>query len=368
MCQLCINLGKNVHQTWGVAPETPPNYQYAVRLVEAEKQGMTLKDYMKGKPRWGSIHGHTEYSLLDGGAKIEDILNKAKAMGQDFVATTDHGNMFGVVKAHKYAQKIGVKHIVGCELYLSPVGRSRFDQDFAKGERPYTHLVALAMNEVGYRNLSHLSSIGYLEGAYRQPRIDREVLEQYSEGLIVTTSCIGGSISQLALEGNLGGAEADFNWFMRVFGDRFYVEYQHHNIDIEKRGFEYGMILAQKYGVPVIATTDSHYLDQQDNITHDALLCIGVGDWVDNPNRRFQFEGTGYWYMAEEEVRNLFSGFEEAIENTGKLADRIDDQVIPFGGVALPHFEIPEDQSFKKFTQTNGGGGMNLWQGLLSTN
>ena len=368
MCQLCTIMETNVHFKPGYEPETPPTYEYASRLVEAEKAGMSLKDYMKGKTRWGSIHGHSEYSLLDGGAKIEAIMDKAKAMGQDFVAITDHGNLFGAVKAHKYAQQIGIKHIVGCELYLAPIGKSLFDKDFKKGEQAYTHLVTLAMNEQGYRNLSHLSSIGYLDGAYRQPRIDRETLKQYSEGLIVTTSCVGGSIPQLSLAGKLAQAEADFNWFMEVFGDRFYVEYQNHNIDVEKQGFEFPMHLAQKNNIPVIATTDSHFLDSYDVLTHDALLCIGTGDWVDNPDRRFKFDGTGYWYMAEEEVRNLFTGFEEAIENTGKLADRIEDQVISFGEVALPHFEIPANDGFNAYIQGNGRSALNLWPELLNNN
>ena len=348
---LCNKLGINVHTRVGFPPENLPPYQYANRVQQAEQANQTLAEFMKGKNRWGSIHGHSEYSLLDGGAKIENILDKAKSMGQDFIAITDHGNMFGAVKAHKYAKEIGIKHIVGAELYLSPYGMSRFDKTFQKGDRAYTHLVCLAKNRTGYRNLSYLSSMGYLQGGYRMPRIDREILKERREGLIVTTSCIGGSIPQLALEGKLTQAEKDFVWFMETFGDDFYVEYQNHNIDIEKQGFEFTMLMASKYNVPVICTTDSHYLNAQDVLSHDMLLCIGMGEWVDNPDRKFRFDGTGYWYMAEEEVTELFPSMQEAMYNTGRIADKIEDEVIEFGNINLPHFELPEDSSFNEWTK-----------------
>lgn len=362
MCLLCNKLGMNVHMSVGFPPEYIPPYEYAHRLVEAEKAGMTLKDFMKGKPRWGSIHGHSEYSLLDGGAKIEAIMNKAKTMGQDFVAITDHGNLYGAVKANMYAKEIGIKHIVGCELYLAPYGTTRFEKSFQKGERAYTHLVTLAKNKQGYKNLSYLSSMGYLEGGYRMPRIDREILEAHKEGLIVTTSCIGGSIPQLALDGKVTQAEKDFVWFLETFGEDFYVEYQNHNIDVEKQGFEFTMFMAQKYNVPVICTTDSHYLDAQDVISHDMLLCIGMGEWVDNPDRKFRFDGTGYWYMAEEEVRTLFPNMEEAMMNTGKIADKVEDDVITYGDINLPHFEVPATNEFADWQQR--GGNYGLWQSL----
>lgn len=363
MCLICTKLDMNVHHHVGFGREFETPYKYANRLVEAEKAGKTLMEYAKGTDRWGVIHGHSEYSLLDGGAKINNILDKAKAMGQDFVAITDHGNMFGAVKAHKYAKEIGIKHIVGCELYLTPYGTDRFHKTFAKGERAYTHLVVLAKNKQGYANLMYLSSMGYLEGGYRMPRIDREILKEKKEGLIVTTSCVGGSIPQLSLNGQLSQAEKDFLWFKEEFGEDFYVEYQHHNIDIEKKGFEFTMLMADKYNVPVIATSDSHYLNSEDILSHDMLLCIGMGEWVDNPDRKFRFDGTGYWYMSEEEVHGLFgANMKEAIYNTGKLADKIDDQVIEFGSINLPTFEVPQEEKFQ--TWNIGKGDLGLWQSL----
>lgn len=362
MCDICEKLHQNIHVLPGMAPEDPPEYQFAGRVAEAEAKGMTLPQFMKGKNRWGSLHSHSEYSLLDGGAKVQQILDKAKAMGQDFVAITDHGNMFGAMKAQIYAKKIGIKHIIGCELYMAPYGRSRFDKDFKKGDKSYTHQIVLAKNKVGYHNLSKLSSLGFLEGGYRKPRIDRELLEKYHEGLIVTTSCIGGAVPQLALEGRLKEAEKEFCWLRELFGSDFYVEHQNHNIEIEKRGFEFTQFLANKYSVPTVLTTDAHYLEPWNAISHDALLCIGTGDWVDNPDRRFKFEGSGYWYHSEEEVAERFPGMQEAMYNTGRLADTIDDEVVDFGDIALPSFPIPKmDPAFEAY-KSNDEEISKLWQ------
>lgn len=333
-------------------------YKYTHRLEEAKMMGLSLKDYMKGKKRWGSLHGHSEFSLLDGGARVRDIFLKAKQMGQDFVAITDHGNLFGAVKAHKIAQELGIKHIVGCELYITPVGRNMADKDFKKGERPYHHLVVWAKNNVGYKNLCKLVSIGYTHGFYRAPRIDREALEAHREGLIVTSSCVGGSIPSNACDGNFYAAESDLEWFLKTFGDDFYIELQHHGIEVEERAFEYMREIAQKYNIPTVITTDAHYLDETDPVNHDALLCIGTGQYVDQKDRTFKFEGTGYHYMSQEEVEAMFPYDKDAIYRAGEIADKIDDQVIDFGELKLPDFDISNDPEFEAW---KAQGGVSRW-------
>lgn len=351
MCVLCSMAHKRSN---GIPTFDQKDYKYSNRLQLAEVAGMTLKDYMKGKPRWGNLHGHSEFSLLDGGARIEDIIDKVKAMGQDFVAITDHGSMFGAVKAHRYAQKVGIKHIIGCELYLTPVGMSRFDKDFKKGERSNHHLVVLAKNRIGYENLCRLSSLGYTEGFYRVPRIDRELLTRYKEGLIVTTSCVGGSIPMNGAEGEFYKAEKDLEYMLETFGDDFYAEIQDHGTEIEDRGFTYVREMAQKYNLQTIVTTDSHFLDEQDAQVHDALICIGTGQLVDG-ERRFQFEGTGFHYHSQEEIEDLFPHDKEAIYNTGKIADKIDDVIIDFDGeIKIPPFDIPNDPLYDKWKQEEG--------------
>lgn len=357
MCILC-EMNKRKKNGIGVEVHT----QFAARLNEAAESNMKLTEYMKGKHRWGSLHGHSEFSLLDGGAKVEDILDKAKAMGQDFVAITDHGNMFSAARAHKHARKIGIKHIVGCELYLTPVGQSRFDKDFKKGERAYHHLVVLAKNKQGYQNLCRLSSLGYVDGFYRAPRIDREILEKYSEGLIITTSCVGGSVPMNAVDGDFYKADSDFDWFARTFEGNFFVELQNHNIDIEKQAFEYVRKKAIEYKVPEIVTTDSHYLNLEDYQEHDALICIGTGQYVDDADRKFKFDGSGYHYHTEEEVHALFPSDTEAIYNTGMVADMVEDEVIDIDSdIKMPPYEIIENEDTEKFEEWQARGGLNKW-------
>lgn len=324
------------------------------RLRMAEEAGMTLKDFMKGKRRWISLHGHSEFSLLDGAAKIQDIIQKAKSMGQDAVAITDHGNLFGAVKAAQEAKKAGIKHIVGCELYLTPLGHDRFYKSYKRGEKFAHHLVVLAKNKVGYQNLCALSSFGYQDGFYRNPRIDREILKQHSEGLIVTSSCVGGPIPTAVLDGDFYRAEKDLEFFVETFGDDFYIELQNHGTEIEDVAFAYMREIAQKHEIKTIVTTDAHYLDEDDAIVHDCLLCIGTGQWVDQPDRKFKFEGEGFHYMSEQEVLNRFPHDTEAIYNTGEIADKIEDEVIEFGEIKLPYFVVGEDPEFDEWCQRRG--------------
>lgn len=358
MCILCTIAGK--HKVAKTHKEeythiTEREYEHTKRLLEAEALNLAFIDYMKGRRRWGSLHGHSEFSLLDGGAKVRDIMIKAKQMGQDFVAITDHGNLFGAVKAHKIAKEIGIKHIVGSELYLTPVGRLMDDKDFKRGEKVYHHLVVWAKNRTGYQNLCKLSSLGYERGYYRQPRVDREALKAFSEGLIITTSCIGGSVPQNSLTGDFYAAESDMEFYMKTFGEDFYIEVQNHGFEEEDQAFTYMRELAQKYKVPTLATTDSHYLDGTDVVNHDALLCIGTGQKTDQKERTFKFSGSGYHYMSEEEVVALFPNDLDAVYRAGEIVDKIEDSVIEFGNIKLPQFGIPTgDDEFDRWRANRG--------------
>jgi len=331
-----------------------PVCSQAIRLQQAAAAGMTLRDFMRGRLRWGSLHGHSEFSLLDGAAKVDDIIKKAKSMGQDFIAITDHGNLFGAVKAAKAAKEAGIKHIVGCELYLVPPTHSRFTKEYKKGERAYSHLVTLAKSKVGYQNLCALSSLGYQDGFYRQPRIDREILAQHREGLIITSSCVGGAIPMAAFEGDFYKAEKEMEWCMETFGTDFYVELQNHGTEIEDIAFTKMRELALKHGAQTVITTDSHFLDKEDAQTHDCLLCIGTGQLVDQANRTFKFDGTGFHYMNEDEVVAMFPHDIDSIMRAGEIADKCEDEVIEFGEVKLPYFDIPIDPDFQAWRQARG--------------
>ena len=311
-----------------------------------------MSNLQAGRDRFVGIHNHSEFSLLDGGAKVKDILERAKAMGQDSIAITDHGNMYGAVKANILAKEIGIKHIVGCELYITPWGRLAGDKDFKKGERSSGHLIALAKNPEGYKNLCRLASRGWAEGFYRRPRIDREMLKQHHQGIIVTSACMAGPICQSVLNGDIKQAEEEIEFMADLFKDDFYIEIQDHKIPEETMVMDYMRKLAKQFKIPMVVGTDAHYLYKDDNEVHDALICIGTGQKVDG-ERRFQFNGTGYHYMSEDEVKQLFPNDLEAIYNTGRIADKIEEDVIEMGHLKLPYFNIPKNKEFEKWEGAN---------------
>ena len=308
---------------------------------------------MTNKKRFVPLHSHSEYSLLDGEAKVTDIIDKAKANGQDAIAITDHGNLFGAARAHIYAQEVGIKHVVGIEFYMTPWGQSMATRGYKKGEKSAYHLVAFAKNKEGYKNLCRLSAVAYSDGFYRKPRIDHETLALYKEGLIVTTACIAGSIPNNVYEGNFYEAEKQFEWFKQQFGDDFYIEIQNHGIEAEDMAFEVLREWGSQWGVKTIATTDSHYLDKEDDVPHDILLCIGTGQKV-HGDRKFKFNGAGYHYMNEQEVLKRFPYDVDAVYETGRLADKIDQTVMEFGTLSMPHFGVPLGDDYMAW-KTKGG-------------
>ena len=286
------------------------------------------------------LHVHTEYSLLDGACRIDGLAKRVKELGQDAVAVTDHGVMYGAIDFYRACLKEGVKPIIGCEVYVAPAGRTRFDKvhEFDAESR---HLVLLCRNEEGYRNLSYMVSMAYLEGFYIKPRVDMDLLRQYSGGLIALSACLAGEIPRYLVNGNYDAAR-DYALEMRdIFGeDNFYLELQDHGIK-DQAVVNQGLLrLHEETGIPLVCTNDCHYLAPEDAESHDVLLCIQTGKLVEDENR-MRYEPRNFYVRSTEEMEGLFSQYPDALENTQRIADRCD-LTFTFGKYHLPRFQVPE--------------------------
>ena len=265
------------------------------------------------------LHTHSEYSLLDGANRIPDLLERVQTLGMDSLAITDHGNLHGAWQFYAEARARKVRPILGFEAYLAFGDRHRRERP-ADAPGPYSHLVLLAKNRTGYHHLVKLSSIGFLEGFYRRPRIDREVLEQYADGVIGLAACLSGEIALYLRQGNYEAAKASAQYFARVFGpDGFWLEVQNHGLADETTVTAGMFQLARELGLPVVATNDAHYLKKEDAEAHDVLLAIGTGKDLDDPNR-FRFFGQESYVKAEQEMRALFADHPEVVEETQRVA------------------------------------------------
>jgi DNA polymerase-3 subunit alpha len=263
------------------------------------------------------LHCHSEYSLLDGANRIGDLIKRAKDFEQPAIALTDHGCMFGAWVFQEAAKKAGIKPIVGMEAYVAP--GSRHERGKVKGEKGYYHLVLLARDHQGYKNLSKLTSIGYTEGFYGKPRIDREVLQKYGEGLIVTSACLAGEIAQHLMEDRWEQAREAVAWHQEVFRDRYYLEVQGHDSEGQHELNQRIFRLAEEMSVPLVATNDAHFLKAEDHQAHDVLLCIGLGKDFSDPNR-MKYDGQLY-FKNHEEMAERFPGRPDVLTNTLRIAD-----------------------------------------------
>ncbi len=267
-----------------------------------------------------SLHNHTEYSFLDGAIKIKDLISRAVEFGMPAVAITDHGGLFGAIEFYETCLKAGIKPILGFEAYVSP--GSRFDKSTSKDERSYNHLILLASNETGWKNLMQLSSIGYLEGFYYKPRIDTEVLRNYSKGIIATSACVAGAIPRAILDGDIKRARRLAIEYCEIFGEgNFYFELQNHGIEEEKVAFEKMLQLGKELGIPFIVSNDAHYLNRVDAPSHDVLLCIQTQTTIDDP-KRYRFSSDQVYFKSPEEMAELFPDMPEAFRNTVDIAER----------------------------------------------
>lgn len=286
------------------------------------------------------LHVHTEYSLLDGSSKIKEIVKRAKELGMDSLAITDHGVMYGVIDFYKAAREAGIKPIIGCEIYVSP--SSRFDKEAGVSDDRYYHLVLLAENDTGYHNLMKIVSKGFTEGFYYKPRVDYEVLEQYSEGIIALSACLAGEVARNLAKGNYEDAKKSALRYEGIFGKgNFFLELQDHGIPTQKTVNAGILRLSRELGIELVATNDIHYIFEEDSVPHDILLCIQTQKKVSD-NDRMKYEGGQYYLKTEEEMAALFPYAKEAIENTHKIAMRCNVE-IEFGVRKLPRFQVPAE-------------------------
>jgi DNA polymerase-3 subunit alpha len=286
------------------------------------------------------LHLHTEFSLLDGACRIRKLVERVKDLGQEAVAITDHGCMYGVIDFYRACRAAGVKPIIGCEVYVAPRGRTRF-QKVHEFDSHYSHLVLLCRNEEGYRNLSYMVSKGYLEGFYIKPRIDLDLLREHAGGLIACSACMSGEISRLLLAGDYDRAKAAALEMRELFGeDGYYLELQDHGIKAQKQVNAQLIRLSGETGIPLIATNDAHYLRREDAETQDILMCIQTGKTLDEPGR-MRFETREFFVKSEAEMAALFPDHPEAIENTARIA-QLCNVDFEFGKYHLPLFRLPE--------------------------
>src|SRR6478736_9703901 len=311
--------------------------------------------------KFSHLHVHTQFSLLDGAASIQALYKKAIADGMPALAISDHGNMFGVfefvAEAYKHKDengKLKVKPIVGCEFYITT---DRLRKTFSKDEKdPRHHQILLAKNEKGYRNLVKLTSLGFIEGMYsKYPRIDKELILKYHEGLVATTCCLGALVPQTILKQGEAEGENEFKWWLNIFQKDYYVEIQRHGIPEQEKVNQVLLKFAKKFNVPVIATNDSHYTNEDDYNAHDILLCINTGEKQSTPgfddfvndevhirDRRFKFPNNQFYFKTQEEMKKLFHDIPESIDNTNIIVDKV--EVLNLKkDIMLPAFPIPAE-------------------------
>ncbi len=288
------------------------------------------------------LHVHTEYSLLDGCCRIEQLIDKAAELGQTSIAITDHGVMFGCIDFYKYAKKKGIKPIIGCEVYVAP--KSRFDKQKTAGGS-YSHLVLLCADNKGYRNLIKLVSSGFTDGFYNKPRVDRELLEKHHEGIIALSACLAGEIPKQLLNGEYEKAKETALWYKSVFGENnYYLELQNHGIREQQLVNPQIIRLSKETGIPLVATNDVHYINKEDEQMHKVLLCIQTGSKItdDSP---LEFKTNEFYLKSRREMEAAFPNLPEALDNTNIIADRCNVE-FEFGKIKLPRFDIGEKDHF----------------------
>lgn len=291
------------------------------------------------------LHVHSEYSLLDGMSKINKAPEYVKSLGMDSLAITDHGVMFGIIDFYKSCKKSGIKPIIGCEVYVAP--RTRFDKDPDR-DRNMNHLILLAENMIGYKNLTKLVSAAFTEGFYFKPRVDKELLREHSEGIICLSACLAGAIPRKILNSDYSGAKAEALELRDIFGkDNFYLEIQNHFLDDDKPATQGLVKLSEEIGAPLVATNDAHYIKRSDAKAHDVLLAIQTGSTVDDENR-MRFANDEFYLKSESEMMELFPDHPEAIENSHKIAERCNVE-FEFGEYHLPEFIPPEGMTNKDY-------------------
>ena len=291
------------------------------------------------------LHNHTAYSLLDGASKIEDLIKRAQELNMPAMAITDHGVMYGAVDFYKACKKAGIKPIIGCEVYVA--SRTRFDRQAGLDDSSY-HLILLVKNETGYRNLSKLETLASLEGFYYKPRVDRELLAQYHEGLIALSGCMAGEVAQKILQEDLDGAREAALWYKDTFGaENYYFEVQNHGIH-EQMQINYHLnLLSQELDIPLVATNDNHYVYAEDAKTQDVMLCIQTGKTLDDVNR-MRFDSNNFYLKSYEEMQQALGDYPESLRTPLKIAEQCNFD-FTFGENHMPIFDVPEGYTLDSY-------------------
>lgn len=287
------------------------------------------------------LHTHTEFSLLDGACRIEQLVSRAKSLGMQSLAITDHGNMYGAVDFYRACKKEGIKPIIGCEVYVA--ARTRFDKDKVL-DKEYNHLILLCKNETGYKNLIHMVSKAFTEGFYFKPRIDHDLLEKYSEGLICLSACLAGEIPQAILQKDYEQAKRTALWYRDVFGEgNYYLELQNHGLPEQLSVNEGIKRISRETGIPLVATNDVHYIEQTDAKIQQVLICIATNHVIGD-DTGLEFHSNEFYLKSEEEMQELFSDVPEAIDNTQIIAEKCNFD-FEFGTTKLPYYETPDNMN-----------------------
>ena len=284
------------------------------------------------------LHVHSEFSLLDGANRIKDLPVRAKELGMDSMAITDHGVMFGAIDFYKACKANGIKPIIGCEVYVAP--RRMADRDPSIDNR-YNHLILLAKDNNGYKNLAKLVSLGFTDGFYYKPRIDKEVLEKYHEGLVCSSACLAGEVASEIVKGDMEAAKKSALWFKSIFGEDYYLEIQNNGIKEQVLVNQKLIQLSRELDIPLLATNDSHYLKKEDAYNHEVLLCIQTGKRMSDEDR-MRFETDELYIKSPEEMMDYFKAVPDAIENTVKVAEKCNVE-FEFGHTILPNYDVPEE-------------------------
>ena len=291
------------------------------------------------------LHTHSHYSLLDGAGTIAGLVKRAKDLGMPALALTDHGNLYGALEFYQEAKKQGIKPIIGYEAYIAHGNRTEKIADSKK--KAYSHLTLLAFNHTGYKNLLKLSSIAHLEGFYYKPRIDKEILEQYNEGLICLSGCASSEIARLLVAENFGKAKDVAEWYRGLFGDRYYLEIQDHGLEVQKTILEGTQKLSGELKIPMAATNDVHYIYKEDDDTQNMLLCVGRAELYNDPKRK-QADSDQFFFRSGSEMKRAMPGFEDAIARTVEIADRVDIE-LDLNKRYFPVFTPPEGLSSDEY-------------------
>ena len=295
------------------------------------------------------LHVHTQYSLLDGAIRIQDLFRKAREYAMPAIAITDHGNMFGAIEFYQNAYKFGIKPIIGCELYVAPKNRKNRESDGISDAA--RHLVVLAKNQVGYRNLMKLTSLGYLEGFYYKPRVDKELLSENSDGLIGLSACLHGEISDCLMRGDLKAASQAASDYRDIFGDgNFYLEIMENGIPEQATVNQKLINLSRMTSIPLVATNDCHYLNREDAQAHEILLCIQTGKTIED-NDHMRFATDEFYFKSPKEMTDSFEYCSKAIDNTLEIAEKCN-LSLEFNNIYLPHFKVDQDKTLDEYLKT----------------